>query len=148
MEEVSKPYCHKCNRSQSNRLSVDSQTSFQWKLLLIQLAKAKVRQWSKVLQWLDLLLLKQCLKTDWAWRMLGYLWFLSHRSPRFSLADFSLPQHHSHFWRITLANGFLAVPRVPFTVFAIIRNCFQRLSLVTAFIRLNGEYYLQIQVDC
>jgi len=80
--------------------------------------------------------------------MLGYLWFLSRWSPRFSLDDFSLPQRHSHFRRITIANGFPAVPRVRFTVFAVIRNCFQRLSLVPAFFRLNWEYYLQIHVDC
>jgi len=30
MREESKPYCHKFNRSQSNRLPVDCTTSFQW----------------------------------------------------------------------------------------------------------------------
>jgi len=34
------------------------------KLLLSQWANVKVRQWSKVLQWLDLLLLKQWLKEE------------------------------------------------------------------------------------
>ena len=44
-------------------MTVDCIISFRWDLLS-QWAKGKVRQWPKVLQWLDLLLLKQWLEED------------------------------------------------------------------------------------
>jgi len=55
MEEESKPYCHKFNKSQSNRLPVDC-TSFQWETSFLASGLRLVRQWPKVLLWLDLLI--------------------------------------------------------------------------------------------
>ena len=66
MEEESKPYCQKFYGSQSNGITVDCATVSSRKLLLSQWAKVKARQWSKVLRWLDLLLLRQWPEEDWA----------------------------------------------------------------------------------
>jgi len=57
MGEESKSYCHKFNRSQSNRVPVDCLISFQW-------VKVPSRQWPQVPQWLDLLLAR-AVAQDW-----------------------------------------------------------------------------------
>jgi len=80
--------------------------------------------------------------------MFEYLYPLPFRSPRLSLAEIYVSKRHSRFRRITLEDGFPSAPEAPSTVFAVIRNCFQRPLLVLVFIRLNREYYLQIQMDC
>jgi len=88
-------------------------------------ASVLVRQSLQVLQWLDLLSLKQWLTTAWSWRVHEYLYPAPRRFPRLSSADFHVSKRHSCFRRITFENGFPEVPVVPFTVFAVIRNVFR-----------------------
>jgi len=71
------------------------------------------------------------MKTAWTLQMLGYLYPAPLRSPRLSLADFHVSKRHSRFWRITFENGFPAVPQVPPTVLAVIRNAFRCSSFLS-----------------
>jgi len=119
MEEESKPYCHKFNRSQSNRVPVGCWMFPVGNFFLTIGLRSKLGSGLKSCSGWNCCELEQWPKTDWTWRTHGYLCPEPHLVSRLSLATIITS------WNvITLSPDFSESPVIPVTFFTVIRTVF------------------------